>query len=420
MIAYAFTFLVMLVVYIYVSVQKKSIINIMFFQFVGTGVILVLFNALRLAMDRQLIEVRRGDLIMLAYLWACYLGSAFIVLMKPRAHPSILSFTKARYPAIWVVALLALLFLGYWAAHAGTVLQAIANPRMFYASTRLGGGLIYFIVLPVGLFLYYVLIARIDYAHRYGLLMGAALTLLCCAFFYVFGQKSKLVSIAVIFLAVYAYKCTSIDKNRDLLVLGAGIVVAMLVIFTLYFRQQGIDVNNIMSSLAGYSDYIDNFNDLVDDLELRYLGDISVQDELYGYIPRALWPGKPELYGSLQLGLHIPRLYEWTMAKTGAPSFGPLGSLYADFGLVGVVVQTAINLMMTYLAKCHEDVIETCGFNFFDHVMLMTYCGYAVFSIPLVKLPLYQIGVTLAIYGASVIRLRSRTSYLALASKALH
>ena len=139
----------------------------------------------------------------------------------------------------------------------------------------------------------------------------------------------------------------------------------------------------------------------MDNLNSYTHGRTFFQDEIYGYIPRFIWKDKPLLYGSMALGLKVPRLVEWTLSLTGSPSFGPLGQLYADFGVFGIFIKILIQWIFFYIARRYEERLIK-DYNVYDHLMFLTFSGAAIFSINMVTIPAYQLIVILILYYISV------------------
>lgn len=396
MVFYLFTFAMMTSLYTLTAYRKKAIINILFFPYIFLGVIEVFLNACNMGIEGNYFLLRQGDFYLLFYYWAIFIGCYYI---EKKKHVSlrlpIMQNVKINKVVMWVILIIVGLFV---TQNFDLLLLAFSNPRMFYASTRIGGGTIYFVFIPVILLLYFYYLTRIDFNKSFKCLLKCFFsTLFVLAFIYLFGQKITLLIIAIIFLTVFFFKCKSKRKNKIIFEIGIAFVIILLVVFAFYFTQQNIPVENIFMNLVSYSDYLRNFNDLVDHLDGFYYGKIFLENEVISYIPRFVWPNKPELYGSLMLGLNVPRLVEWTLALTGAPSFGALGTPYADFGFLGIIFRTIYTLLCYYIAKIYELRLEQ-EYNFWDHFLYFTFVGITFFQVILPIIPLYQLGVIFILY----------------------
>ena len=388
----------MIVLYFVISRKTKNYINVLFLVLLFQGVLIIFLNCFRLIENGAFFTIRKGDIILITYFLLSYLG---IFLMEYRniykRHIKNFAINHPNKTFIW---LFVLIIIGFWLINNDQLILAISNPRMFYANTRIGGGIIYYIIIPLTVFVYFYFVTKIRYKRTkkvsYILSIGVS-TALICLFVYIFGQKSSFATIGVLFLSTIYFKGNKESRNKLLFTLGFSFALVCVGVFVLYSRQQGIEVNGILSSLARYSDYIVNFNDLVDIYDNYKYGKILFENEFYSYIPRFIWEGKPELFGSLALGLEVPRLVDWAKSLTGAPSFGPLGPAYGDFGVFAVVIKCAKDWIFAYFAIGFERKL-TKNYNFWDHFLFLTFSGVVIFSLTLTAIPLYQLLVIFILY----------------------
>lgn len=414
MVHYFFLFGFITFLYLYVSYKKKKIINLVFFLYISHGLIMVFLNALNLSLE-GVYAVHSGDIIQIVYFYLEFIGFSLIELYyKPKDRSAKIHFrrhkmhleinrTKRKFTNKYFILSLFVLVLIFVVLNFDTLKLAFVNPRMFYAETRIGGGLIYYVFIPVLELIYFIFICIIDYRQKYSLLLSLFATGIIFISLYFFGQKSSLLKIALLFLATYYYKNNSRKKNITVIRLGLILVVAIAIVFVLYSFQQNVVFNNLLYNLSNYSDYLRNFNRLVDNLEVHYYGKMFLEDELFSYIPRFLWSNKPTLFGSLSLGLNVPGLVEWTKALTGAPSFGPLGQSYADFGILCIPITLIVQYFFALMAKKYEIKLNK-RFEFYDLFRYLTFCGVLIFSITLTTFPIYQL---LAIYVIELLNNRN-------------
>lgn len=405
MIFYLILFTFMTILYVYSVYKSRNVVNLVFYKYLGLGITMILPYCFRLVLEEQIYSVEYGDILLLFYLFCTYVITFNVEISDKRGILKLPAFRRRNYPTNFIMIILVIIFLIYWGLNISILKQAIINPRMFYAESRIGGGTIYYIILPIAMILYMYFISKIDFSKNYMIIRALLYTILFFAIFYIFGQKSKIVMLSIIFLSTYMYKREQRDVNRKIIKYGLILIVAILLVFSMYFSQQNMNFSNVFMGLVSYSDYLSNFKDLVKNLDSFYYGRIFFEDEFLSYIPRAIWKGKPELFGSLILGLKVPRLYEWTMAKTGAPSFGPIGSMYADFGILGIGIQLIIDYSFIKIARYYEILLSKDKYNFFWHLMVLTFTGYAIFSITQVKFPIYQLIVIFAIYKLGKLKL---------------
>lgn len=397
MLEYLLLFATMSLVYAYVSYKKGKIINLLFFQFVGTGLLVILPNIIYLYQNKLYIDFKIGDFYQIFYFLSLFIITAFIELGKfdvnlktPKLENKTIN-KQGIYIMIFLI--ISILILNF-----NKLINIFSNPRLFYANTRLGGGIIYYVFLPLSIFLYFYYIAQLNKSNKRKQIIAYSIsTIIICFVVYFFGQKSLLLIVGYLLLSTIMFKEKKCN-NKLIIKLGFVFLVSGLLVFSMYSKQQNINSKNILSGIAAYSDYIRNFNDLEENLKEFSYGKIFIQDEFYSYIPRFIWKEKPELFGSLALGLKVPRLISATLAKTGAPSFGVIGAAYADFGVLGILLKLLISIIFILIAKKYEQYIEE-KYNFWHHLIYLMFVGVQIFSITLVTIPIYQIIVIFALYN---------------------
>lgn len=398
MIYFLLLFLFMTLLYVYISYRRKSLMNIMAFVYVNDGIIMVFLYTISLSLEGNYYNISQGDWLLLFYFFVESLGVAVIELNNVHIKTVRLNAIGLNNKIIFLMCVLVILYIG---GNIDVFKLALTNPRMFYANTRIGGGFIYYIFVPCIEFLYFVYLIKFRRRSRFGMFFKYVVsTGIVILFLYLFGQKATIIKIAVLCITSLYFREDIKKKNRLVLLTVAGFCIVVLIVFALYSLQQNISVENIVISIAGYADYLKNFNLLVENLDGFYYGKIFVQDEFFSYIPRSIWAGKPKLFGSLALGLEVPELVEWTQALTGAPSFGPIGAAYADFGFIGICLKIIFNLFIFSIAKDFLNRLNR-KYNFWDHLLFLAFTGYSIFSITLCTIPLYQIAVVAIMYSIS-------------------
>lgn len=371
---------------------------------------MILLNIFRLAIQKEFFLFSKGDLILFTYFIVYFIGAYFIAIsdksLKVKNIPVKMPSNFAVYTCLSIVLI-------YWLKNIKVLQQAIFNPRMFYASTRIGGGLIYFIIIPISILLYYMIISHIRYNSEIAKpnLKSILITFCFFAYLYIFGRKANMLNIIFVFLFTLYYANYNINRERHINKITIKYIFIfgciLVVVFGLYFKQQGMSTDRIFMRFVNYSDYLKNFNELVKNLSTHFWGKLFIENEFYSYIPRFIWKSKPELFGSLTLGLYVPTLKDWTLSMTGAPSFGPLGQVYADFGLIGIPIKLFLEWCFLSIARAYELKLEKDGYNFFHQWLLMSFCGIKIFSVTLTTFPLYELVVIFVFYNISKIKIRS-------------
>lgn len=398
MIAYLLTFIIMILSYAYTVKIKKNIINLPFFQLIGSGLMVILPNIIFMAKQNYYFNLRIGDYYQLFYIVLLYIITVLIELKKINIKFEVPNFENKKIGKKFFL-FISLILLIYIGCNFNLFLKVFENPRLFYASMRIGGGFIYYILIPLIIFCYFYFISHFNSRSVIEKIVKYFIsTLFVCLIIYFFGQKGPLLTIGYLCLTTIMFRSNSKNKNVLIIIVGMTFLCMGLLFFSIYSKQQNIKYDNVLDNIVAYSDYIRNFNDLVDNLDHHYYGKIFFEDEVYSYIPRAIWHNKPELFGSLGLGLNVPRLVEWTLKKTGAPSFGVIGAAYADFGIVGIILKLLFESFIILIAKKYEEKIES-EYNFWHHFIFLMFIGIKIFSITLTTIPIYQIVIILILYN---------------------
>ena len=406
MIYYLITFFLVTYLFIKICVYEKNMLNVMAYKYFTYGILMVFLYTIKLGFIKKYFEIENGDLMVIVYFTLFFCGSYYIITNVKSISVKNL---KISMPSNFVLYTCIFIFIAIIIKNVNVIFLAINNPRMFYANNRIGGGFIYYIIIPFVELLYFILITKtsVGINNKYKTFKMLIITVIFFAFIYIWGQKLALFKMAFIILTSYYYQNYNKNKINRKIVKYIIILGCMLIFITnLYFVQQRISSEKLLLKIVNYSDYLSNFSDLVKYLPNHFWGKIFIEDEFLSYIPRKLWSDKPELFGSLKLGLYIPRLIEWTKAKTGAPSFGPLGQVYADFGLFGIILKLIIEWSFVWISTTYNHKLKLYGYNFFYHWIMLTFCGINIFYITLTTFPIYQILVIYGVYQLSKIKLK--------------
>lgn len=182
---------------------------------------------------------------------------------------------------------------------------------------------------------------------------------------YFLGSKATLLTIftaALVFLWFLRWR-----HLGKLMLAGAPLLFGLLIV-NLYLALGDVFE---LGSIIGYFDYLKNGADyyrsyLNNEIELFY-GQVAISS-LWTYVPRALWPDKPSVYGILIINEYF---YSGLAGSTYTPAFGGAVEQHADFGPLGVVVlgffssQAILTGLMSYL------IFKRPGVRF-DQVTLAT------------------------------------------------
>jgi len=232
--------------------------------------------------------------------------------------------------AAWVFLGLYAVFFVLLAQHSFSVFEWIKDPRAGYQLHRTGAGQWYALAIT-SLSTSLVLATMYARSSRNVIL----LTPVYLALIFVLGSKGL-----VVFFGVYIVVILSIQNYKYLrpmtaLVAGAaGVLVFANLVST--FGSVGLD------SLALYADGFSNaaryYQRFLDGSLPLYHGQVFFSN-LWGLIPRVLYPNKPYVYGSITVA---EIFYPGAAEQTNTPAFATV-AYFADFGWLGVVLFAVLN-----------------------------------------------------------------------------
>ena len=219
----------------------------------------------------------------------------------------------------------------------------IFDPRYIYMATRRGYGLTYFgssVLLNVAAVLFF-------FRKKKNRASGWLFWLIVAASTVEHGSKGQL----MIFLWIWMLFRIYIDKrpfrfleSARLLLISSAVLVASFVVFGI------AQPTEIIEGLSKYADYTRNAARVIDDPDRpTYFGALAIENALYSRIPRAIFPGKPTVFGVFRLTMRYFEASDWE--DVGSPDFG-IGVPYADFGPFAILYVGAFALFSGGAAKC--------------------------------------------------------------------
>lgn len=250
----------------------------------------------------------------------------------------------------------------------------ILDPRYIYEQTRTGYGLQYFgsgLLMNCSLVLYLLSARRFHAIYIFSFLLVALSK----------GSKGQ-VLVGLMIYIIWAVYVLGRRFSLARTLVGASVAVgAMGLLFALNYRGE---IESLVLTVAGYSDYNRNASLIIEDPKPEvYWGRLSFENVVYSKVPRAIWPSKPKNFGSFYLAEeYFPRLFEMDQ---GAPSFG-IGTYFADFGTFAYVVVFLVNylsgILLRYFAQRCDRSPSVMSFMmllfFSDVVLIQAGVGYFV------------------------------------------
>lgn len=266
--------------------------------------------------------------------------------------------------------------------------EYILQPRRIYELTRTGYGIYFY---PSLMFSQLGIITAFFLLRKLKLI---ALTLIAINVFLIFlhGNKGPIFNMFIAFILFQSY---IVGKNIKLaFLIKAFTAIAVIVSAFFVYTYNG---GNPLINMAYYSDYTRNAVLLAhSNFDFTY-GKLLLEGEIYSRIPRALWPQKPEDFGSLYLAkVFFPEAF---YRNQGAPAFG-YGEIYADFGyftpLYLIITGTIKGVMTKFFMNKTE---QTRSAHYF---ILFIFCaGISIIPVSMGWLLPEHLVIALAVYCAS-------------------
>lgn len=220
----------------------------------------------------------------------------------------------------------------------------LLQPRLIYEKTRIGYGPSFFLSTVC---VYVAVVFRL-FEGKKGLFEASIFYFFVFAILLLHGSKIQLVTLAMIVCLFKAFCQEWKVAFPKMFALGAGFSVFIMLLFLLSFSS--VDLRDgVLQSIVRYADYTHNSILLLDDDFLSpQMGRLSMENAVFGIVPRSIFPAKPENFGVFFLA---ERYYPERFALgTGAPAFG-IGVGYADFGFVSLVINFLYSMLLGFVAK---------------------------------------------------------------------
>lgn len=324
-----------------------------------------------------------GDMVQTAALSGLYLLSftapfwfrgalpsrAFAACMQMLRLHSVPQATRYRLVKFMLLLGCAMLCFAGLAIQGGAGILWLTNTRLAYLKFRTGAGHFWLLTIwfTTTAFIYYL------WARRPTGLRLAWATSCFTVLAYLTGSKMVILCMFVTTLAYYEFLVRHVSTVKVALA-GAGAVGGF---FLLLVFQSSMTLVNLFSYFEHFdvtTRFLARFN------EYGYHWGAGWLSELWFYVPRALYPGKPLEYGAL---LVPARLYPGAYEQGYAPGFLGWSLSYLDFGWVGVMVS---GWLRGIINRGVYEYYLTHRRNLFAFVFMMQFClwwvlAYATFPI---------------------------------------
>lgn len=223
--------------------------------------------------------------------------------------------------------------------------ELILTPRAIYTKTRVGYGHMYFTSTALA-YLAYIFCLFKKHPFKGEKTLFFAMSALWC---FAHGSKGQVVTLILIGLMYHVIvrgvrmKFRTVAVYTGLFAVGLG---SLFYAFSASIREGDVSV---LTGIATYSDYNRNTMMLIeDDPELEY-GRLTLEQAIFGRVPRVLYSDKPYDWGTFALAKKYYPV--WFEKKTGSPSFGVLGVPFADFGYFAILYMILWGVITGVLLK---------------------------------------------------------------------
>lgn len=335
------------------------------------------------------------------YIYACYalgnLVTTYVLIRVRIPEPAIACCSSGYrirfFPYLLMLAAYLLylpILIAFW--------EHLLSPRMIYVLTRTGYGVSYFFSTTLAYLSFILLLFRPPAFRGERQLFFILCTLLA----FLHGSKAQVVTFVFIWMLHAVYIGARRTSFRRFGIATAVFAFGLSTLF--YSFTIGIKPSDMFKLLSYYSDYSRNAMIVIDDDYPTKFGQMTLEDNLWSRIPRAVMPLKPKDFGSFALSAHyFPFQFQ---DDAGAAAFG-LGTPYADFkqfAVVAIVVWSAVSawLLKLFILRTERNRHPA------DFIMLLFFAGIGL--IPIGVGYLLPEHLLLALFLLIVLRLELRCS----------
>lgn len=259
------------------------------------------------------------------------------------------------------------------ASHSFGVINWLMNPRVGYQLHRTGVGAFYALSLT---FLSLSYTIRLLYTKSNWKIYTNSLFYFICVWF--LGSKGFLLSFTGFFFIILWCRKNKNIKRILFLCIPFVFLVLLLNLGRTDFEEIAEYFDYYINSANYYEAYLKGEIDL-------FYGKIALTD-LWGLVPRGLYPDKPYVYGFLYVNEFF---FPGAAEATNTPAFGGPIAAFADFGIIGVIISSIFNfeywfrLLMLFLLyqKFNYHIMKTKPLLLFIFILLyapafLTFIGF--------------------------------------------
>ena len=274
------------------------------------------------------------------------------------------------------------------------VLNWVSNPRTGYQLYRVGQGHLYALLVSI-LSIAFVL-KSLDWDNHRKVIINFFLFLL---FVYLLGNK---ISFFLYFITTLTFLWFGKWKYLNIFIFTIAPLIFLIALYNFSLSSNdSLDILEIASYFDHYYNGANYYNSFLKGEINLYYGEVFLSS-FWSYVPRAFYPDKPFVYGSLLINEYFfPGMAE----ASNTPAFGGAVDSFADFGIFGVVLFGVlnpifiVNSFISYIFFRFGDIFLPIRKNL---ILLLILClafgpGFAMFiSGPLLLVFLISVAITIS------------------------
>ncbi len=193
--------------------------------------------------------------------------------------------------------------------------------------------------------LFLALKGRVARGRKLVLILACMLFVLGLICYVALLSRAGIVSLIIMLPLIIHYYVRPVSMTVQLLLLSVlAAVIGLVGLFMVGVLASSVSldfgalVGAILWRISGTLDQFEGLYLAVERTANFHFGSSFLQDAILTYVPRALWPGKPEVYGFVMLQNDLmPSLYQFAGLTATFP-VGFLAEAYMNFGVAGFVI----------------------------------------------------------------------------------
>lgn len=229
----------------------------------------------------------------------------------------------------------------------GSAIQLFSSDlRINILKSWSGQGQYLFLLLQLPLILTILMLSYVNSeAHALNKIFLTLIFILVALIFGIIGSRQVLLSLLMIVILFYHYNVRNIQVLYQIIILisvvTTGGILGLILVSFAFETNYSIFSNILWLSFVRFTQSFDQFEMLSSCLyrcDNFYFGLTPIEDVVLTYMPRSLFPFKPEIYGTLRAQNDVlPGLFDYAGLNATYP-IGFLGEGYINYGPVGVFI----------------------------------------------------------------------------------